>query len=75
MALPAHPNYLTFVDAHQLSDLTVQIEPMVRLVFIYDNEGRCKSVVTRNLSTDSKRASRRDMVGRRFEQPKANPDP
>jgi hypothetical protein len=36
-------------DDHQLSDLTTRIKPWVRLVFIYDNVGRAKSVVMRTL--------------------------
>ena len=42
LALPSN-------DDHQLSDLTTRIEPWVRLVFIYDNVGRAKSVVMRTL--------------------------
>ena len=45
----AYQTSLKARPTHQLSDLTVQIEPMVRLVFIYDNEGRVKNVVLRNL--------------------------
>ena len=45
----AYQTSLKARPTHQLSDLTVQIEPMVRLVFIYDNEGRIKNVVLRNL--------------------------
>ena len=44
LALPSN-------DDHQLSDLTTRIKPWVRLVFIYDNVGREKSVVKRTLKT------------------------
>lgn len=40
---------LPSIDDHQLSDLTTRIKPWVRLVFIYDNVGRAKSVVMRTL--------------------------
>ena len=36
-------------DDNQLSDLTTRIKPWVRLVFIYDNVGRTKSVLMRTL--------------------------
>lgn len=41
---------LPSIDDHQLSDLTTRIKPWVRLVFIYDNVGRAKSVVMRTLT-------------------------
>ena len=40
---------LTFDNTQERSDFGFPIDPMVRLAFIYDNQGRNKSVVKRNL--------------------------